>query len=372
MFPPQIAHVFVRWLTEPGDLVYDPFSGRGTVALEAGLLGRRAAGADLNPLAVVLSGAKVDVPSEVRAQRRLKQLAAAYDSDSEELSAIPAEIRMLYSDLTLCQLVYLRRTLKRGHPVDRLLLAAVLGMLHANHQGGQATRGFSISMPNTFAMSPTYVAGYIEEHGLVAPDLDVFDMVSKRLGRLGLPSTTRSCGTIAQRDATVEVPDELRGKARLILTSPPYLKVIEYGKYNWVRLWFLGENWRDVDSALMTTSSLPKYLQFMRRSLDRMREVVAEDGFVGLVIGDVRRGESQLELGHLVRDEVAIPGGWHCHGVIRDRLPTGHKVSRIWKTDTGGATKTDRILLLSPSETELPMLGPILWGPPSFSDAESQ
>jgi hypothetical protein len=232
MFPPQIAHVFVRWLTVRGDLVYDPFSGRGTVALEAGLLDRRAGGADVNPLAVVLSGAKVDVPSEVRAQRRLKQVADTYDVTGEELLATPAEVRMLYSDRTLSQLLHLRRTLKRGHPVDRLLLATVLGMLHANHQGGRATRGFSISMPNTFAMSPAYVARYIEEHGLVAPDVDVFDMISKRLTRLGLPSTTRSYGTIARRDATADVPEELRGKARLIFTSPPYLKVIEYGKYN--------------------------------------------------------------------------------------------------------------------------------------------
>src|SRR4051812_49694223 len=56
MFPPQIAHVFVRWLSGPGDVVYDPFAGRGTVPLEAALLGRRGVGSDANPLAVTLSG----------------------------------------------------------------------------------------------------------------------------------------------------------------------------------------------------------------------------------------------------------------------------------------------------------------------------
>lgn len=372
MFPPQIAHVFVRWLTNPNDLVYDPFSGRGTVALEAGLLGRRAAGADANPLAVVLSGAKVDVPSEVRAQRRLKELAEAYEPRRDELDATPAEIRMLYSDQTLSQLLYLRAQLKRGQTVDRLLLATVLGMLHANHQKGRATRGFSISMPNTFAMSPAYIARYVEEHGLVAPDVNVFAMLSERLRKLGLPPATCTYGTIAHRDATAETPEELRGKANLILTSPPYLQVIEYGKYNWVRLWFLGEDWRDVDDALTTTSSLPRYLEFMRRSLESMRDAVSEDGYVALVIGDVRRGESQLELAHLVRDEVAIPCGWYCHGVIRDRLPTAHKVSRIWKTNTGRATKTDRVLLLSPSKVRLPPLGPVRWYPPTFSNVESE
>lgn len=75
MFPPQIAHVFLRWLTSPGDVVYDPFAGRGTVPLEAALLARRAIASDANPLAVTLSGAKVQVPSETRALRRLGEIA---------------------------------------------------------------------------------------------------------------------------------------------------------------------------------------------------------------------------------------------------------------------------------------------------------
>jgi hypothetical protein len=116
----------------------------------------------------------------------------------------------------------------------------------------------------------------------------------------------------------------------------------------------------------MATSSLSKYLEFMRKSLDSMREMVVEDGYVGLVIGDVRRGKSQLKLAHLVRDEVAIPSGCYCHGVISDRLPTAHKVSRIWKSNTGRATQTDRILLLSPSKSELPPLGSVHWGSRHF------
>ena len=45
-----------------------------------------------------------------------------------------------------------------------------------------ATRGLSISMPNTFAMAPGYVSDYIKKHGLVAPNVDVFQMLRKRLG----------------------------------------------------------------------------------------------------------------------------------------------------------------------------------------------
>jgi hypothetical protein len=79
MFPPSIPHVFIRWLTEPGDVVYDPFSGRGTTALEALLEGRKGYGSDLNPLALVLSGAKVAPPSLEDALARLSDLEVRRD-----------------------------------------------------------------------------------------------------------------------------------------------------------------------------------------------------------------------------------------------------------------------------------------------------
>ena len=42
---------FIARLTAPGETVYDPFSGRGTTAMQAALMGRRPVGNDINPLA---------------------------------------------------------------------------------------------------------------------------------------------------------------------------------------------------------------------------------------------------------------------------------------------------------------------------------
>src|SRR5438128_1798152 len=86
MFPPSIPHVFIRWLTAPGDIVYDPFSGRGTTVLEACLQRRVGYGSDANPLAWVLSAAKADPPTRRSLTRRLRQLrarSAVWDAGSE-------------------------------------------------------------------------------------------------------------------------------------------------------------------------------------------------------------------------------------------------------------------------------------------------
>src|SRR5687768_10112477 len=43
-FKPQLPEFFIRRLTSPGDIVLDPFMGRGTTPVEAGLLNRRGCG----------------------------------------------------------------------------------------------------------------------------------------------------------------------------------------------------------------------------------------------------------------------------------------------------------------------------------------
>jgi hypothetical protein len=89
-----------------------------------------------------------------------------------------------------------------------------------------------------------------------------------------------------------------------------------------------------------------------------------------LVIGDVRRGQAQLNLAEHVWERVAKPAGWQHHGTIVDALPVGGKVSRIWKDNSGRATKTDRLLLLSPwPGTSLPAFPDIDWNlTPSLRD----
>src|SRR6266852_6011353 len=51
----SIAASLVHQFTKEGDLVYDPFSGSGTVALESWTAGRRVVANDLSPYAYLLT-----------------------------------------------------------------------------------------------------------------------------------------------------------------------------------------------------------------------------------------------------------------------------------------------------------------------------
>src|SRR6184192_1738625 len=62
-FKPQLPRFFIERLTRPGDIVYDPFMGRGTTLLEAALLGRVPSGCDVNPLSQVLIWPRLRPPT---------------------------------------------------------------------------------------------------------------------------------------------------------------------------------------------------------------------------------------------------------------------------------------------------------------------
>src|SRR3954468_17923884 len=104
-FPAALAHAFIARFSRPGDVVFDPFSGRGTTPLEAVAEGRIGVGNDLNPFAHLLTAAKINAPSKAVARTRATALRLAWhggadrwlaaaalgpDDDAETGAALPA------------------------------------------------------------------------------------------------------------------------------------------------------------------------------------------------------------------------------------------------------------------------------------------
>ena len=54
-FIPQLACRLIEENSQPGNIIYDPFTGSGTTLVEAIINGRSAYGADINPIAVLIS-----------------------------------------------------------------------------------------------------------------------------------------------------------------------------------------------------------------------------------------------------------------------------------------------------------------------------
>ena len=81
-FPAALTHAFIARYSRPGDVVLDPFSGRGTTPLQACAEGRNGVGNDLNPFAHLLTAAKVEPASRAAASTRLTQLRLAWHANA--------------------------------------------------------------------------------------------------------------------------------------------------------------------------------------------------------------------------------------------------------------------------------------------------
>ncbi|HVZ07595.1 DNA methyltransferase [Rhodopila sp.] len=73
-FKPQLPAFFIDRLTRPGERVYDPFSGRGTTALQAALMARAPAANDVNPLSAMLCAPRLNPPPLTAIQARLARI----------------------------------------------------------------------------------------------------------------------------------------------------------------------------------------------------------------------------------------------------------------------------------------------------------
>lgn len=364
MFPAKVAHYFIQQYSEPGDLVLDPFSGRGTVPLQARAEGRQVISNDLNPLAYVLSRAKSAPPTWGSVMSYLDTLERSYHTCLNQVPDVPADIRMLYHPNTLRQICFLRdillrKSLASWSALELMIGGALAGIMHGLFRRDGTTQYLSISMPNTFSMSPAYVEKYIREKGLVAPDQDVFDCLRDKVARLYLDDVAGPTGLTHSVDA----PSLLSGRkikpgsVDLILTSPPYLQVVNYGTANWIRLWLLGldEVARDrgagrqsLNAALDHRHTYATYRDFLLRTFLGVQRALKPNGVAVLVIGDVADpGKDPVPLAAQIWEDLRDETQLQLVDLIEDQLATGNKVSRIWGDTKGQATNRDCALVLS-------------------------
>lgn len=302
MFPPNFVERYVLAFSEPGDVVFDPFSGRGTTVFESLLLGRRAYGLDINPVAACVSGAKADPPSAQAVRRRLVELEDQFQRDSEVTIPSSDFFVACFAEQTLKQICFLRAKLQwTSSKVDRFIAAMALGCLHGESHKSQNC--FSNRMPRTISTKPDYSVRWWSRYGYSAPERDVFRIlhgqVDFRLGQ-GIPELIGEARLGDVRDAT-RMFRKLRGQVKLVVTSPPYLDTTDYGEDQWLRLWFLGGEERPrgkifSDGRHGTTQA---YWTFLASAWSGVSGLLAPGCTIVIRIGGMSFAPAELEAGVL-------------------------------------------------------------------------
>lgn len=346
-FKPQLPRYFIERLSRSDDVVYDPFNGRGTTAVEAAITGRRVVANDVNPLSSIFTRPRLEVPAlseiEARLQCWYKKKKTAADID----------LSMFYHPSTERELLGLREYLRlrksdgAEDSIDRWIR-----MVATNRLTGHSPGFFSVyTLPPNQATTPENQVRinarlkqrpeYRDTRALILrksvqlqgrlTDADKAHLRSAATSAVLLETT--ACSTPQIRSSSVD----------LTVTSPPFLDIVHYARDNWLRCWFNEIDAEAVAQRITICRSVEEWSSEMGSALRELYRITRPGGWVVFEVGEVRRGSVRLEE---VVAPLGLEAGFVCEAVLIN-AQRFTKTANIWGVRNNRAgTNTNRIVLL--------------------------
>ena len=297
-FIPQIPAALIQILSQPGDIVRDPFAGSGTTGIEAWRLGRRSQISDCLSACVLIMEGKVAIarsgisPSDLN--RLINLLAWEHECRSDQTGlngeGSSATLSEWFSDSTLSQLRYLWQLVEREtgdlQAAMKLLFSDLLFACASS--GGAKTASGGRRRHHWGWVADNVRPKVLVDHNAIAGFRDRLLAVSN-LGVFG-----EGGPVIHQSDAS-RLTDE-SATADLIVTSPPYVGVIDYTHAN--RLLYAWMGWSMAEERTCEIGARYKrerlglvgqYLADMDACWGEMSRVLRPGAFCAIVIGESRK-----------------------------------------------------------------------------------
>ncbi len=343
-FKPELPKFFIERLTEPGDVVYDPFMGRGTTPLEAALLDRTAVGCDVNPLSRLLTAPRLVPPNIEEVEQRLDGI--NFYADSHQ----PRKLRVFYHPDTLREICALKEYLRKREASGELdSIDEWIRMVAVCRLTGHSPGFFSVySLPPNQAVSVEAQRKINKKRRQRPPRRDVPTLILRKTKTLLAKCSEGDRDTLEHAaessilltesaDRTPEIRSE---SVTLVVTSPPFLDVVDYARDNWLRCWFCGIDEKDVEMTIL--KSIEEWQAAMTDVFSELSRVLVPGGYVAFEVGEIRGGTVKLE--KAVAPCGLAAGLEPVMILINDQRFT--KTAHLWGIDNGiKGTNTNRIVL---------------------------
>lgn len=213
-FSPALVEAAVRSLSEPDDVILDPFVGGGTTAVESLALGRRFVGLDINPISTLLTRAKT-TPLYARDVQELERWVT--DSVTKPaLASAPSDDRLRNAPDDIAQVLapFVRAVESLRTPRQREAARAVLLDAAQRAIDGRQASLAGTEMPRLIRASLEGLVDGIRNlmESVRSDDRRPSGLIQRRVIRCGDTATLASSRGL----------NRLAGRARLVVTSPPY------------------------------------------------------------------------------------------------------------------------------------------------------
>lgn len=345
-FKPQLPAWFIERLTREDDVVYDPFSGRGTTAVEAALRRRRVIANDINPLSAILAQPRLEAPDISTIEKRIKSLRFSSRAESD------MDLSMFFHRDTERDILNLRSYLdQRRREGAEDATDRWIRMVSTNRLTGHSPGFFSVyTLPPNQAASPENQIRINLKLGQQPTYRDIRALILKKtaqlLKKLSVSEIERlrhAAGSAVflgcEAAQTSAIPSNT---VQLTVTSPPFLDVVQYARDNWLRCWFNGLDAETIGSQITMSKTVEAWADAMSRVFDELYRITKPGGYVAFEVGEVRKGKVKLE------ETVAplgLAAGFDCEAILIN-TQRFTKTANIWGVKNNNlGTNSNRIVL---------------------------
>jgi hypothetical protein len=345
-FKPQLPAYFVERLSHDGDVVYDPFSGRGTTVVEAALRGRRVIANDISPLSSIFARPRLELPHISEIDARLSGLKLGQKTVST------LDLSMFFHADTERELLNLRAYLnarRRSRSEDSI--DRWIRMVATNRLTGHSPGFFSVyTLPPNQAVSAENQIRINQRLNQVPPYRNIRELILKKSIQLQSGLTTADRDRLRRAAAhssflegsATRTPQIANNAVQLTVTSPPFLDVVQYAKDNWLRCWFNGLDANAIGRGITMSKTVDDWSAVMQSVFHELYRITKPGGWVAFEVGEVRRGAIRLEE---IVAPLGIEAGFNCEAVLINAQQFT-KTANIWGVSNNRmGTNTNRIAI---------------------------
>lgn len=353
-FSPDFARAAISALSNPGDIVLDPYMGGGTTIVEAMAAGRRAYGGDLNSLAVFVTRAKTTFINKRDTDEIWDWVERACDAMS--FRAPRSRMRHLIEDAKTTNM-----TLPQARPIKKAIASALLEVSMIENEHVRTFARCVLLRTGQWALdgrkyAPSLVEVRIKVRLFAA---EMLRALKELRDKSSVHQTPEPQCILMESDAalldTKEPFHKGGAKADLVVTSPPYPGVhVLYHRWQingrketpapyWIANCCDGQGSSYYNFGDRRGGGLMRYFKASLDTLRTIRRLIRDGGKIVQLVA-FSQPESQLPM-YLenMRDagfqEVLLPG--HCRDRIWRDVP-----SRRWHATLKGRTGASREVVL--------------------------
>ena len=345
-FKPQLPRFFIELLSNEDDTIYDPFSGRGTTVVEAGLLGRKIFSNDVNPLSEILTRPRFVPPVIGDVAERLSLI-------SIDKGLVPEmDLSIFFHGKTLSEILSIRKHLcGRKDSGDEDDIDRWIAMVATNRLTGHSSGFFSVyTLPPNQAVSLESQKKINEVRGQTPEYRNTKEIILRKTNSLlrNLTLSQKANLKVAGRSGlfinqnAAYTPEIGSNSVQLTVTSPPFLNIVQYSKDNWLRWWFNSLDGDKISKHITMAKTVEQWSTVMGSVFNELYRVTKPKGWVAFEVGEIKNRTVNL-------DEHVVPlghsAGFECHGILVN-FQEFTKTANIWGIrNMKSGTNTNRIVM---------------------------